>query len=363
MGVCIFMVKVSVIMPVYNAQDFLTESIDCILNQTLSDLELICVDDGSTDGSLDMLNEFASKDSRIQVYHQQNRGGGAARNVAMTYAKGKYLYCMDADDLIELNALEKLYDIAEEKDTDFIIFQAINYDDELDKYYHTDYYDMNYLADFVGDSIFGVDDVKDYFFNISVTPWCKFYNLDFVKKSKAQFAEGLIFHDNIFFWEVFFNAKRIYFLREVLYTRRRHMKSSTGTKNKNHVSTIKINNMIIKLFMDYGYFDEKKKTLYNKKLNLVYRRFSEIKDEFKPYFYSVMKEDFTKMLTHERYDEFLGCVNKSNKVRFDDVVNSKDYDDFKKLYGMHELKINTLNVSSKDGGVGRFKKYIKRLLE
>ena len=76
------MIKVSVIMPVYNAEDYLEESINCILNQTLTDLELICVDDGSTDSSLEILNRFRDMDDRVQVYHQENRGGGAARNKA-----------------------------------------------------------------------------------------------------------------------------------------------------------------------------------------------------------------------------------------------------------------------------------------
>ena len=105
------MVKVSVIMPVYNAEDFLSESIDCILNQSLDDLELICVDDGSVDSSLDILNDYASRDSRVKVFHQENRGGGAARNVAMTHASGKYLYCMDSDDLLKEDSLEKLYEL------------------------------------------------------------------------------------------------------------------------------------------------------------------------------------------------------------------------------------------------------------
>ena len=95
-------------------EDYLKESVDCVLNQTLSDLELICVDDGSVDSSLEMLNEFAKEDNRIQVYHQENKGGGAARNLAITKATGEYMYCMDADDSIELTALQELYDIATE---------------------------------------------------------------------------------------------------------------------------------------------------------------------------------------------------------------------------------------------------------
>lgn len=335
------MVKVSVIMPVYNAEDYLAESIDCILNQTLEDWELICVDDGSKDSSLEMLNDYASKDSRIRVYHQENRGGGAARNVAITHATGEYMYCMDADDMINEDALEKLYILALQRDLDLIIFQAINYDDKRDEYYHNEYYDMNELAEFVGDDVFNIDTLGDYIFKVSVTPWCKFYRTDFVINSNAQFAEGLIFHDNIFSWDVLFNAERIKFLPEFLYTRRRHITSSTGAGDKRHTSTIIINNMITQRFINYGYFDQYKDKLYNKKIYLAYRRFGEVQDEFKPYFYEVMKEDFTKMLSNELYDDFVENTKEYNLRRFNDVVNSKDYDDFMNLYERNELKIPT----------------------
>ncbi len=354
------MVKVSVIMPVYNASEYLEEAINCILNQTLTDLELICVDDGSTDDSLNILKELAISDNRIQVYHQENKGGGAARNLALTYATGEYLYCMDADDMINLDALEKLYNISKEKDLDFIIFQAINYDDKLDKYYHNSYYDMDAIAKKMGDKVFSFEDVRKLLFHISVTPWCKLYNLDFVKKTGAQFAEGLIFHDNIFFWGLIFKAKRMYFLKETLYTRRRHMNSSTGAKDKRYVSTIAIYNKIIKIFMDNGYFDDYKKTLYNNKMNLAYRRFSEVKDEHKPYFFSEMKKDFSKMLNHERYDEFLELAEKRNKRRFFDVINSKHYNEFKKKYDAHELNIKTENKPANEGRLSKFKRLFKK---
>lgn len=333
------MPKVSVIMPVYNGEDYLKESIDCVLNQTLDDLELICVDDGSVDSSLEMLNEFADNDSRIQVYHQENKGGGAARNLALTKATGKYLYCMDADDSIELTALEELYNLAEEKKLDMIIFQSINYAEDTGEYYHIEAYDMNEFADYVGDKIFGWEELGDWIFEINVTPWCKFYNLDFVLKSGAQFAEGLIFHDNIFFWEVLFNAERMYFLRKFLYTRRRHSASSTGAGDQRYTSTITINNMIIALFMKYGLWEKYRKKLYNRKIQLLFMRYRMVHDEHKEYFYKEMKKDFQKMIGHERYDEFMKYTFKPNKKRFEMVLNSKDFEEFKVQNEALELEL------------------------
>ncbi|MBQ2654652.1 MAG: glycosyltransferase [Methanobrevibacter sp.] len=322
------MVKVSVIMPVFNAEEYLKESIDCILNQSLSDWELICVDDGSSDSSLDMLNDFKTKDERIKVYHQENRGGGAARNVALTHATGEYVYFMDADDSIKENALEKLYQLCEEKNLDFTIFKAINYDEDTDRYYETPDYSMEKIAEFAKDKIFAFEDLGDLIFNITVTPWSKFYNREFVEKSGAQFAEGLIFHDNVFFWEVLFNAKRIFFLDEFLYTRRRHSASSTGAGDKRYANIIIIVNRNIELFFKYGQFEKFKHILYNKKVFWIYMRYENIQDKYRQFFFDEMKRDFSKMLAHERYEEFISLLNHKNRSIFEACVENATTDDF-----------------------------------
>ncbi|WP_458402849.1 glycosyltransferase [Methanobrevibacter sp.] len=344
------MPKVSVIMPVYNGEDYLKESIDCILNQTLDDLELICVDDGSVDNSLAVLNEFAENDSRIQVFHQENKGGGAARNFAITKATGKYLYCMDADDSIKLTALDELYNLAEEKNLDMIIFQAINYVEDTGEYYHIESYDMNEFADYIGDKVFGYKDLGDWMFKINVTPWSKFYNLDFVKRSGAQFAEGLIFHDNQFFWEVLFNANRMYFLRKFLYIRRRHSASSTAAGDQRFVSTITVNNMIIGLFMKYGLWEKYRKKLYNRKIQLTHMRYRMVHDEHKEFFYNELKKDFEKMIGHERYDEFIKYTHPINKKRFFNVIESKDFIEF-------DLNNRTIDLEAE---ANKLKKQIKK---
>ena len=97
------MVKVSVIIPVYNVEPYLKQCMDSVVGQTLKDIEIICVDDGSTDNSLDILREYAAEDSRIQIIEQKNAGAGAARNNGMRYATGKYLSFLDSDDFFERN--------------------------------------------------------------------------------------------------------------------------------------------------------------------------------------------------------------------------------------------------------------------
>lgn len=100
------MIKVSVIVPVYNGEKHLEECLDSICNQTLKEIEIICVDDGSTDSSWEILNRYKERDDRIQLYRQQNLYAGAARNTGKAHASGEYLVFWDCDDFFHLEALE-----------------------------------------------------------------------------------------------------------------------------------------------------------------------------------------------------------------------------------------------------------------
>lgn len=113
--------KVSVIIPVYNTEALLPRCLESVVAQTLSDIEIICVDDGSTDGSLRLLNEWAARDSRIRVIHQSNGRQGKARNAGMAIAKGEYIGFIDSDDYIPVEYFERLYQAAKEVDADMAI--------------------------------------------------------------------------------------------------------------------------------------------------------------------------------------------------------------------------------------------------
>ena len=141
-------------MPVYNCEEYLTESIESILNQSFDDFEFICIDDGSTDNSLQILQDYAKKDDRIRVFHQDNKGGGTARNFALTKASGKYLLFIDSDDILYSNALKETYDVIEQKNVDFLFFKAINYNCDEDEYFEEEYFVMNRLYNYVKDSVF-----------------------------------------------------------------------------------------------------------------------------------------------------------------------------------------------------------------
>ena len=114
------MPKVSVITPVYNVETYLRQCLDSVLNQTLRDIEIICVDDGSTDGSAAILEEYAAKDSRIKVVKQENAGAGAARNAGLSVAKGEWLSILDADDEFSPNMLSEMVEAGERNSADVV---------------------------------------------------------------------------------------------------------------------------------------------------------------------------------------------------------------------------------------------------
>ena len=332
------MVKVSVVVPVYNVEKYLEECLDSLINQTLKDIEIICVNDGSTDKSLDILNNYAKKDKRIQIITQENKGLGAARNTGMKYAKGEYLNFIDSDDYLELSALEETYNISKEKELDFLMFRLINYDDKKDKHYQSGYYNMNRLAKSVKENVFNYKDLDSKtLFSIAVSACNKLYNREFIEKNSFTFPEGLAFEDNPFFWNIFLKAKRVFFYKKHLYNRRRREDSIMGLAGKNHMDTIKIRNMVCKIFVDNGIFDEHKKKLYHYKIISSYHRFINIQDIYKEDFFNLLKEDYLKMLDYKKYGDFNRTISNREKYVFQTCLNSKNYLKFELLCRNYDL--------------------------
>ena len=334
---CGIMVKVSVVMPVYNASRFLNESVNSILNQTFEDLELICVDDGSTDNSLEILNGF--DDPRIKVYSCEHQGGGNARNYGLSKITGKYLFCMDADDILDLNAFDEFYNISEEKDLDFLVFKAINYGVEKDHFFETEYQNMTRIYNKVTNNVFSYKDLGNLLFDFNVSPWCKFYNSEFVKGTGAKFRENSKFHDNQFFWDIIFKAERIYFINKFYYTRKRYDASLTASGDIGHIDIIDVVNDIINLFIKHDQLNNYKHILYNLKITWILDRYKQTQEKFKPAFFKKMKSDYLSLKT----SEFPKLLDKNEKFIYDCVIISKDHDDFDLINGYYQINKDDSN--------------------
>lgn len=295
------MPKVSVIVPVYNVEEYLRECLDSLCYQTLVDIEIICVNDGSTDASADILKEYEAKEPKIKVIAQDNRGLSGARNAGMKHATGEYIYFIDSDDKLVPTALERMYFVSTMRSLDMLLFKLINFDDETGERTRSYYYDMRFLKEKVGEDVFSHEDVSDILFRIAVTIQGKFFKRDLIED--MEFVEGLIFEDNPFFIESMLRAKRVCFLDEYLYLKRVRSGSITQSPNESFFDYIKIANMLIDICKRYGVYDQYKEGLFAKTLGNIFYRFTEVGDEYKEEFFRLIKEDFNAKKAEYDSDE------------------------------------------------------------
>lgn len=179
------MAQVSVVIPVYNTEQHLRQCLDSVTAQTLEDLEIICVDDGSTDGSLQILEEYAARDNRIQVVGQANTGPGGARNAGLEKVRGKFLIFLDSDDWFEPDFLELMLQKAEQTNADVTICRSVEFDTETDRELHSDWM---LKSRYLPGECFAPGDIAAHIFQFTYGwPWDKLYQTKFVLETQLQF--------------------------------------------------------------------------------------------------------------------------------------------------------------------------------
>lgn len=203
------MTKISVIVPVYKVEKYIAKAIESILGQTMTEFELLLVDDGSPDRSGEICDEYAKKDARITVIHKENGGAPSARNVAIDRAKGKYLFFMDADDWAEKDMLERMYELAEANHSQLVVCG-----------FYIDTYSGKESGKFISEKICVDDKVYDnavafreasykyYDRNMLYTPWNKLYLKDYLNEKGLRFP-------NVFWDDFPFNLSVVYEVERV----------------------------------------------------------------------------------------------------------------------------------------------------
>ena len=221
---------VSVIIPVYNSENYLRECLDSVVNQTLKDIEIICVDDGSTDHSLGILREYAKKDPRVSILHQENRYAGVARNKGISAARGEFLVFLDADDFFEWTLLQKQYYQIKRVKADICICGADRYNNKTKKTEPSPWL-LNRKK--VNKTWFCAEDYPDHIFELSsCAPWNKIYRADFVKEHRLEYQDTQRANDVYFFMVAACLAKRITVLDEVLVHYRVGISENLQSNNK-----------------------------------------------------------------------------------------------------------------------------------
>lgn len=249
-------IKVSVIIPVYNVEQYIADTLNCFLNQTMDQLEIICVDDGSTDNTKQIIVEFQNKDSRIKLITQENRGAGAARNNGLTYAKGKYVYFFDGDDYCDRSLLQKTVGLGEKLDVDIVVmdFFRVNVQTGEKKLCHG----LNRNLCPKMKKTFNYTDIPNRILTLAIpTPWNKVFRREFVQKNKLQFLEISSSNDVTFAAMCMAKAERITYLNDALVYYRMNQKNTiTSSKQKKLGNVIKAVDSVLEQTKRLGYYSE-----------------------------------------------------------------------------------------------------------
>jgi glycosyltransferase involved in cell wall biosynthesis len=334
------MIKVSVVVPIYNVEKYIGTLIESLQEQTLKDIELILVDDGSPDRSGDICDEYASKDSRIIVIHKKNGGVSAARNDGMERAQGEYIIFCDSDDWLPLDALEKLYNEGKRVDADIIIgdvYQSKNGDNKLARFYAEPFVteDKEFISKMIQADFYRtycpMPPVEGPAFGYG-GPWNKAVRLNILRENNIKFDVRVkgIFDDILYTAYILACAKRISYITEPVYYYRIIPMSITRTYKPN---ALEINDAIFNSWREFR-IQYDSGTLYEKPYYaVVVRRFAEI---LPVYFFSKKN---TKSFPQKMREI-------SNVLCQEPYMSALDYVDISKLTKYHRLILKTMKMRS-----------------
>lgn len=333
------MKKVSIIIPVYNVERYLARCIDSCINQTYNNIEIICVNDGSTDGSLNILEHYKILDSRIQIINKENGGLSSARNAGFAASVGDYILFVDSDDFISCDAIEHLVKNAEENSADVVIFDYF--------YAHVDR-SMRKILTIIEwndkryeNKSFNLSNVdKSAYLLIPVAAWCKLYRAEFLKENNITFFEGVIFEDVDYNAKILSKAERITYVNEPLY--HYYVGRSDQIMSKNDESLFDVISVYLsaeKTLKQSKAFEKYKASFYLLVMRDLLMKLRIIKPELQELLYNKYKE-MNLDIDYEIYEK--GNYNKVEKTYaalFKILNQSANYNDFLQVW----------NLENKDG--------------
>ena len=305
---------ISLIIAVYNVENFLEQCIQSILNQTYRDIEIILVDDGSKDRSGEICDEYAKKDSRIKVIHKEHGGTSTARNCGIDNSTGKYITFIDSDDFIEENACELLHNAIKKANTNYVManYRFTTHDGKK--------WDKPCL-DIREDSYIELNDYKKSFLLMTSAICIKLFRSDFLKDNNIRFEEGYIAEDAIFTTQCYTYSPKGYIIKDVIYNYRQNAENSTNSTNCSKEYFKKINKSYRLIY-----------NIFKETNNIGYYRFfcarimpyiickiidtdklkgdSELLEILKSFdWYFKQKEKYKVVILNERLDELYNIIN------------------------------------------------------
>ncbi len=319
-------VQVSVIIPVYNTGKYLEQCLKSVAEQTLKNIEIICVYKESNDDTFDILKRFEKQDKRIIIINQITGGLGGARNMGIKAAKGKYIAFLDSDDWIDVNAYLELYNVAEKNSNDIVIFPFYSYDEKAEKVLKKSWGSQLAFDKKLFTGVFNYQEIASEDFisdKAPVVAWNKLYNLKFLKSNNLLFPENIRYEDNPFYYECMIKAKRISLLsKKLLYYRinRADSLQASSYDNKNVLDIVGIMKIINEMLNANDVNSAIKSTFLKYMLNEFHWRY-ELMDTYREEFVNRIKNS----ISENEFMEFLKITNYKYKN-----FNIKNYEAVKK---------------------------------
>lgn len=292
-------IKVSIIVPIYNTGKYLPKCLDSLKNQTLQEIEILCINDGSTDNSLEILNRYKKEDSRFKIINQENQGQSVARNNGIKAAKGHYIGFIDSDDYADHSMFEKLYKNALEYNSDIAMCSITILNEKTGLLSASDpYMTLDLFPKEFEKRAFKYTETSDFIFRICVTPWNKIYKREFLSSKSIMFPNNLNFEDNVFFYETFMQADRISLTKEplVIYRRESETSYTFGKQDNKKLDFFKVFDKIEEFLKEknlYNEFEDYFQTYKKNTLIYWYKKLTtkQIKDEYQRKFNSLYNEN------------------------------------------------------------------------
>ena len=231
-----YQVKLSVVIPIHNAEKYIGQSLDIILTKQDIPLEVICVDDCSTDGTADILAEYAEKYPNVTVLtNEKNVYAGNSRNRGLLAAKGRYVHFLDSDDYVLDHAYEKLYRLAEENDLDFVKAYSEAFDDQTGERIPNPRYEMSKLPRSMCDTLLDFEHFpKKFLYYLAVVPWNAIYKRSFLMENNIRFNGLFCVNDRSFFVHSCIKGRRVMCTRQKLAKHRANVSGSLVMKRVEH---------------------------------------------------------------------------------------------------------------------------------
>lgn len=299
--------KVSIIVPVFNAEKYLKQCLDSIVNQTYKNTEIICINDASTDSSLSILKEYEQKDNRIKVLSEEHIGAGKARNLGIEKSSGDYLLFLDCDDFFELNMIEEMLNKMIKENSDITICENTVFDDSTGKVIST----CNSLSEYTSDSPINPQDYSTELFTMtSACAWNKLFKASLVKENAVFFEDLTSCNDVTFTYTMLALAKSISLIDKQLVHYRTNQKSNiSSNRGDKAINGVYAVNALERNLKKHNLWDIFSPTFYRKTKGVFLNEFSHCNENQKQTVTKIAEENLSK----ELLEVFVSALCQSNK--------------------------------------------------